>query len=234
MLGRQRFVKMLVIRQLVYEGEQIADEVSVPVLEMNVLIFFGLEKRDRMNADFAECVAIESIQQAVQVAAHFVIKARDELRNLFLGYGGSQVNVPDGQAGEIIVAREQAVQEGRAAAEVAQDEEWLFDRLRFVAGKENIVQEKEEPMEQSANWPDEVEENDEGQTFTSETGGCSLPLKERAVEHTPEQTKVVGHEECRFLFSMHRTWLMGFALGTVKSAFRIFLSRWCDAPSGLT
>jgi len=32
------------------------------------------------------------------------------------------------------------VQEGGAAAEIAQDEKRLFDWLRFVTGEENIIQ----------------------------------------------------------------------------------------------
>jgi len=42
------------------------------------------------------------------------------------------------------------MQEGRSAAEVAQDEERLVDRLGFVAGKEQVIQKKEEPMHQRA------------------------------------------------------------------------------------
>jgi hypothetical protein len=142
------------------------------------------------------------------VAAQFVVEPRDELGDLLLRDGRSQVDVPDGQTGEVVIAREQAMQEGRAAAEVAQDEERLFDRLRLVTREENVIQEKEEPVEQSANRPDEVEENDEGQTFTGETGGCSLPLEERAVKHTPEQAEVVGHEEGEFLNSPQINFLL--------------------------
>ncbi len=147
-----------------------------------------------MNADFAERVAVKSVQQTVQVTAQFVVEARNKLCNFLLCDGGGQVDIPDGQAGEIVVAREQAVQEGRAAAEVAQDEERLFDWLRFVTGEENVIQGKKEPVEQSADGPDDVKENDESQAFTGEAGGCAFPFEKRAVEHAPEQAEVVGHK----------------------------------------
>ena len=75
----------------------------------------------------------------MQVTAEFGIEAWDQLSDLFLGDGRGQIDVPDGQAGEIVVAWEQAMQEGRSAAEISQDEERFLDRLSFVTGKQDVI-----------------------------------------------------------------------------------------------
>jgi hypothetical protein len=152
-----------------------------------------------MNADLAECVTVEGVQQAVQVAAQFVVEARDELRDLLLCDRGGQINVPDGQAGEVVIAREQTVQEGGPAAEVAQDEKWLFNWLRFVSGEENVIQEEAEPVRQSAQRPDQIEKKQKDQSFAGQAGWRAFPFEERAVEHAPKQSEIVSHKEGEFL-----------------------------------
>ena len=102
---------------------------------------------------------------------------RYELCNLLLRNRGRQVDVPDGQAGEIVISREQAVQEGRTAAKVAQDEERFLNGLCLVTREENIVQEKEEPVRQATERPDQIEQKDESQSFTGKTGRRAFPLE---------------------------------------------------------
>ena len=85
------------------------------------------------------------------------------------------------------------MQKGRSAAEISQDEEWFLDRLSFVTGKENIIQEKEKPVKQSGNRPDQIEKENEAQAFTVETGRRVIPLEKRAVKHAPKQSEVIRH-----------------------------------------
>jgi hypothetical protein len=99
--GRERLVEMLVVGELVHEGEEEGDEISVPDVQVDVLILLGLEERDGVDLEFAERGAVEGVQDAVQEAAEeFFIEPRDELCDLLLGNGGGQVDVPGGQAGE--------------------------------------------------------------------------------------------------------------------------------------
>jgi len=104
MFGRKCLVEVLVIGQLIHEGEQETDEEAIPVLQVDVLVLFRFEKRDGMNADLAKCIAVEGVQQAVEVASQFVIYARYELCDLLLRDRGCQVDIPDCQAGEIFIA----------------------------------------------------------------------------------------------------------------------------------
>lgn len=63
------------------------------------------------------------------------------------------------------------MQEGRSAAEIAQDEERLVDDLIFVGGEEDVVEPEEEPVDQVADGPDEVEEDQEDEPFAVESSG---------------------------------------------------------------
>ena len=53
-LRRERLIEMLVVRHFILERENEADPPGIPDMEQNVSIFFGLEKRDRMDLVFAE------------------------------------------------------------------------------------------------------------------------------------------------------------------------------------
>ena len=79
--------------------------------------------------------------------AQFFIHAGNELGDLLLGDRGSQVDIPDRQAGKSLgVARKQPMQEGGAASQISQNEERFFDRLCLMAREEDIIQEEKEPM----------------------------------------------------------------------------------------
>ena len=100
-----------------------------------------------MDFEFAKRSAVEPVQQAMQMPAQFSIHTRDELGDLLLGDRGSQVDIPDRQAGKSLgVARKQPMQEGGAASQISQNEERFFDRLCPMAREEDIIQEEKEPM----------------------------------------------------------------------------------------
>ena len=69
-------------------------------MEQDVLIFFRLEERDGMDLEFAQRAAVEIVQPAMKMPTKFVIEAGEELCDLLLCNGGSQVNIPDGEAGK--------------------------------------------------------------------------------------------------------------------------------------
>jgi hypothetical protein len=66
------------------------------------------------------------------------------------------------------------MQERRAAAQIAQDEQWLLDRLRFVSRKENVIQEETEPVDQLSDRPDGVKQYKKNNSFACQTGGGVL------------------------------------------------------------
>ncbi len=53
-----------------------------------------------MDFDLAQRGTVEGMQRAMQMAAKFVVNARNELRDFLLGNRGSQVDIPCGQAGK--------------------------------------------------------------------------------------------------------------------------------------
>ncbi len=63
------------------------------------------------------------------------------------------------------------MQEGRSAAQVAEDEQRLFDGLFFVGGEENVIQPEAEPVDEHAEGPDQAEERQEDDAFFCEAGG---------------------------------------------------------------
>ena len=63
------------------------------------------------------------------------------------------------------------MQEGRSAAQVAENKKWLLDLIGFMRGEENIVEPETEPMDQRAGNPDRVEQCQKDDPFTSEAGG---------------------------------------------------------------
>ncbi len=66
------------------------------------------------------------------------------------------------------------MQKGRAAAEVAEDEERLFDGVIFIGGEEDVVEPEEEPVHRLPEGPDDVEQEQKGQSFFCEAGGGVL------------------------------------------------------------
>ena len=63
------------------------------------------------------------------------------------------------------------MQECGAAAQIPEDEQWLFNRLCFVSRKKNIVQEETEPVDELADRPDSVKQEKENDSFAGKTGG---------------------------------------------------------------
>jgi len=63
------------------------------------------------------------------------------------------------------------VQEGGSAAQIAEDEQRLFDGMVFVGGEENVIQPKTEPVDEHAEGPNDAEERKENNAFSGEAGG---------------------------------------------------------------
>ena len=66
---RKRFIEVLIIGELVHEGEEEGDKVTIPDVEMDVLILFGLEERDGVDLDLAERGLVEGKEDAMQNTA---------------------------------------------------------------------------------------------------------------------------------------------------------------------
>ena len=132
-----------------------------------------------MDLISAQCAAVERIEGAMQMPAKFMIEAGDELRNLLLCDGGGEVDVPDGEAGEGFgIAREQAVEEGGAASQVAEDEKRFFDGLCFMAGEQDVVEPEQEPVDKRARSPDQIEQYQKDNSFSGEGGGSVFGVEE--------------------------------------------------------
>ena len=63
------------------------------------------------------------------------------------------------------------MQKGGSAAQIAEDEQRLFDGMIFISGEENVVQPEEEPVDEHAERPDDTEERKEDKAFSCEAGG---------------------------------------------------------------
>ena len=80
---------MDVVRHFIHKREEEGDKETVPDVQMDVFILFGLEERDGMDLYFAERGAVKFVEQAVKsVVEIFGIQPREELRDLFLSNGG--------------------------------------------------------------------------------------------------------------------------------------------------
>ena len=64
-------------------------------------------------------------------------------------------------------------QEGRSAAQLAEDEQRLFNVRLFVGGEKNIIHPKKEPVDEHTDGPDDAEERKEDNAFSGEAG-CSV------------------------------------------------------------
>jgi len=63
------------------------------------------------------------------------------------------------------------MQEGGSAAQIPQDEQWLFDLLGFVAGEEDVIQKKTDPVDELSDRPDAIKEEQENDSFSGEMSG---------------------------------------------------------------
>src|SRR6188474_3272899 len=98
----------------------------------------------------------------MQMSTQFLVEPREKLRYLFLCDRRREINIPDSKAGKRLrVPREQAVQERGTTAQVSQNKKRLFDRLCFIGGKKNIIQEETEPMDERADGPNGIEHQEE-------------------------------------------------------------------------
>ena len=180
-------VEEVVTRHLVHEWEEVTDKIRRPVVEEDVLVLFGLEEGDAVNAEGAQGALVEGKKQAMEMPAQAVVETREELGEFLLGHRRREEDVPNGQAGEgLRVAREQAVEKGGAGAKVAQQKERTFDGLGLVAGEEDVIEPEEEPVNKRTDRPYEVEKGNENQPFAREARGRVFRLEEGAVEHLPE------------------------------------------------
>ena len=91
---------MLIVGELIHEGEEEGDEVTIPDVQVDVLILFGLKERDLVDFDLPECGAVEGMQCAMRMTTEFVVDTCKELRDLPLGNGRCEVNIPGRQTGE--------------------------------------------------------------------------------------------------------------------------------------
>jgi hypothetical protein len=74
---------------------------------------------------------------------------------------GHHENVAGAQGGEVcLVARQHAMDEGGAAAEVRQDENGLLHALPPVAWEEHLIQDETRPAEQRQRAPDRIEQEE--------------------------------------------------------------------------
>lgn len=160
----------------------------------------------------------------MQMSTQFVIKARNELRDLLLCDGGGEENIPDGQACKrLSVAGKQTMEEGRATTQVSQNEEWFFDRLGFVTRKENIIQEETKPNDQGPDGPDQKEKQQEFKSLERETRGRFFPGEERTIYHSPEEFEVVNHADQGSLPSLHKKSPFGLSLILFYQGLPIFV-----------
>ena len=61
------------------------------------------------------------------------------------------------------------MEECGAAAQIAQYKKRFFNRLCFVTGEENVIQPEAEPMHQRSDRPDQVEQCQKDDSFSSKT-----------------------------------------------------------------
>lgn len=116
------------------------------------------------------------------------------MRELLLRNGGGEVDVPGGETREcLIVTREQTVQERRAASQIADDEERLFDLLCFMSGEENVIQEETKPVDELSNGPDRVEHQQEDDSFACQTGGSIFGCEKGAIGCSPKEAEIGIH-----------------------------------------
>jgi hypothetical protein len=85
------------------------------------------------------------------------------------------------------------MKKGRSAPQVSHDKKGFFDGLYFVSRKENVIQEETEPMHHCPQGPDQIEKEQKFESFRAEFCGRVLGGEKRAVECSPEETKVVLH-----------------------------------------
>lgn len=98
-----------------------------------------------------------------------MVETGNKLCDLLLRYRWCEINIPRGQAGERLrVAREKAVQEGGAAAQVPQDEQWLFNRLAFITGEKDVIQKETEPVDELSNRPDGIKQEKKNNSLACE------------------------------------------------------------------
>ena len=98
-----------------------------------------------------------------------MVETGNKLCDLLLCHGRSKIDVPSRQTGKRLrVAREQAMQEGGAAAQVPQDEQWLFNRLAFITGEKDIIQKEAEPVDKLSNRPDGIKQEKKNDSLACE------------------------------------------------------------------
>ena len=85
------------------------------------------------------------------------------------------------------------MEEGGAASQISQNEERFFDRLCFVPGEEEIIQKETEPMDERTDGPDQIEQQEKGNSFPCQMGGSIFGGEKRTIGRAPEEVKVIVH-----------------------------------------
>ena len=85
------------------------------------------------------------------------------------------------------------MQEGRAASQIANDKKRLFNFLRFMSRKKDIVQKETDPVDELTNRPDRVEHQEKDTSFACQTGGSIPGGEEGAISGSPEEAEIWKH-----------------------------------------
>jgi len=183
LLVRHTLVEIEILFIVFHEGKKHAGEGGGPQVQQEVLVLFRLEEADAVDLHAAERFAVQEAQQARERAADARVQPADGGEEPGQRDGGGDEDVPGGGGGELrAVFGQQPLQEGGAAAEVAQDEERLFQRLAPVGGEEDLIQQEAEPDHQPPKRPDGVEEQQEQKALARQAGVGAAGAEEGLIE----------------------------------------------------
>jgi hypothetical protein len=144
-------------------------------MKQDVLVFFRLEQADAVDFDLSQPAPVDVEQEALERHPKEAVDFADQARDFALGDGGGDEDFPGAQAGEgLRIARKQPVQEGRAGAVITDNKERLFERLGFVAGKEQVVEQEAGPGEERPKRPNGVKQAGQRKGVWRELPVCVL------------------------------------------------------------
>jgi len=94
----------------------------------------------------------------------------------------------------------QTVEEGRAAAIIAEDKERFFDGMIFIGREEYLIQAEADPGKDRDGNPDYIKKGEEDKAFFCEASRRIGGFNKGAIGHTPEKTKIVDHKSGLFSY----------------------------------
>ena len=162
-------------------------------MHQDILILLRLEEGYWVNIHFLQTGFVDGKDQAADWIADQTVDKLDTVYDLSLGDGRGDVNIPRAHAGEVFILREHAVEKGRAAAIIADDEERFFDGVIFVGGEEDFVQPKADPIEDGDGWPNDVEKQQKEDAFGGQAARGVGGLEPRMDGHSPKKAEVIVH-----------------------------------------